>query len=361
MAMKKKVIRVGVAGCGNVSRWSYLPHLSRSRFVELVAVADPDRRAAGEAAKAFRVPHVFTDPRAMLREVPFDLFVNLSPMPQHGSLNLAALLAGRHVWCEKPFASSPAYGSMLLREARRRHRTLLAAPFTTASPAFLEIRRLIRTGRLGKVCQIRGRYGHGGQLWSSWFFRKGGGSLFDLGVYNVTTLTGWMGPAVSVSAVSGIAVPVRRLTTGARVRAEVEDNMILTLDFGQARFGVIQCGFTIEKVDGGGGHVGDAGTSSIEVVGTGGTARMLGYDWAPSGVQVGLKGSKTWTVTARNQKGYAWQGGATHMAECLATGRKPLVSGSHALHVLEILDAAHRSAKTGLRVKICSTFTKSRD
>ncbi len=348
-----------VAGCGSVGRWSYLPHLTKSRYVHLLAVCDIARPAVWEAAAAFRVPRWFTSARTMVKNVPADLFVNLTSMPSHGPLNLMALKAGLHVWSEKPIATNLALARRILREARRRKRYCLAAPIPVLSPAFAAAERLVRSGQLGKICQVRGRYGHGAQdMWAGWFFKKGGGSVFDLGVYNVTSLTGLLGPARAVTAFSGIAVPVRRLEGGKRVRTEVEDNTILLMDFGGARFGVVQSGFTFTKVDESDGHhtSSDPHETSIEVIGTKGSVRFLGYDWAPAGLRVGLSREKGWRTIATNQKGYTWAGGASYLAECLAKGCKPILTGEHAYHVLEVMTAAFRAAKTRRTIPVRSRF-----
>lgn len=349
--------RVAVAGCGSVSRWSYLPSLSKSKYVELVAVADVNEKAVNDTAAQYRIPGRYTDARAMIRDERFDLFVNLTSMPFHAPLSIEALNHGKHVWCEKPMATTLSDARMVMAAAKRNRRIFLAAPFMTSSPAYRALKKLIDAGTLGKVCQIRARYGHGARfMWADWFFKKGGGSLFDLGVYNVMTLTGLLGPAKAVVAMSGIAIPVRTLNNGRKVRAEVEDNTILTLDFGQSRFGVIQTGFTFEKVDGGGGHHADMQTPSIEVIGFDGSARMLGYDWAPGGIEVGLRKKKGWQLIAKDQGAWSWQGGAAHLAECLATGKKPVQTMEHAYHVEEIMLSAIRSAKTGRRIRLTSTF-----
>src|SRR5687767_5411337 len=101
-----KKIRVAVAGCGSVSRWSYLPNLARSKFVELAAVADVNPKAVQETADQYRINGRYTDAKAMIRYAEFDLFVNLTSMPFHAPLSIAALDAGKHVWCEKPMATT---------------------------------------------------------------------------------------------------------------------------------------------------------------------------------------------------------------------------------------------------------------
>ncbi len=355
-ALNRKV-RIAVAGCGSVSRGCYLPHLKRHPHVELVAVCDTSVAALKAAADEAGVRARYTDAREMIRKADFDLFVNVTAMPAHGPLNLLALRAGRHVYCEKPLATSLPDAARLLREARRRGLYMLGAPATITSPAFVAADRLIKGGKLGKVCQVRARYGHPGPTWAAWFYRKGGGALFDLGVYNITTLTGWLGPVKSVFAVAGPAIPVRTLDDGSRVKVEADENIVVTLDFGKGTIGIIQCGFFIGKVD---------ERSSIEILGTKGTINFLGYDWAPGGIEFGsptggeghlAPGSRHgWGVIAKDQRGWGWEHGAGMLAEALATGRKPVMTGLHAYHVLEVMLASLRSAKIHRPVPVKSRF-----
>jgi predicted dehydrogenase len=84
---------------------------------------------------------------------------------------------------------------------------------------------------------------------------------------------------------------------------------------------------------------------------------LAGYDWGPRGVDLlTRKTGKDTKRHATDPEGYRWQDGAAYMAECLTTGKKPLVTLEHVLHVLEVMDAVDRSHDTGQRVEIHSTF-----
>src|SRR5438093_911312 len=109
-------IKVAVAGCGRVSEY-YLADLQDSACVELVSVCDAVPERAEERGREFGVPHSFPDFDQMLAGPAFDLLVNLTAMPHHFSLNLKALRAGRHVFCEKPIATTLEDGRRLLEEA----------------------------------------------------------------------------------------------------------------------------------------------------------------------------------------------------------------------------------------------------
>src|SRR5262245_31626469 len=82
-------IRVGVIGCGSVSR-KYLPNLSACPFVELVSTCDKIPERAERAATKFNVPNHYPHIDAMLAGAPFDLMVTLTDMQEHGRLNKIA-------------------------------------------------------------------------------------------------------------------------------------------------------------------------------------------------------------------------------------------------------------------------------
>ncbi len=104
--------------------------------------------------------------------------------------------------------------------------------------------KVLSTGALRQVYVAHGIFCWSGPTWlgSAWFYQKGGGSLFDLGVYNLTMLTGLLGPAHSVVVMAGTAI--RELVIdGEIIPVEADDNTALILDHGNAVYSVIQTGF----------------------------------------------------------------------------------------------------------------------
>src|SRR5262245_13753780 len=81
-----KKIKVAVIGCGSVSRM-YLPHLTKSPFVELVSTCDIINERAQEKAANFNVPNHYPHIDQLLSGAAFDLMVNLTDMQEHGRLN----------------------------------------------------------------------------------------------------------------------------------------------------------------------------------------------------------------------------------------------------------------------------------
>jgi predicted dehydrogenase len=83
---------------------------------------------------------------------------------------------------------------------------------------------------------------------------------------------------------------------------------------------------------------------------------LIGYDWAPLSVELATSWTEPPRRHATDAQGYAWEQGASVVAECLATGKESLITARHALHVLEIIEAARASQETGQRISLKSTF-----
>lgn len=346
-------IRTGVIGCGSVSN-SYLPVLTRCPHAEVVSVCDIKPRRAERQAERFKVAHHYPHIDAMLAGEPFDLLIDLTNMQEHERINRRALEAGKHVWSEKPIANTLAAGQELLRMARAKGLRLWGAPITVQSPQFAFMAKRLAEGKLGRVAAAHADYGHEGPDWSAFFYEEGGGSMPDLAVYNLTSLTGLLGPARHVAAMVSIVTPERTVEDKGRIRVAEEDNAMVLLDHGNGVLSHVQSGFNYFNPH---GHDGRGETRhTITIVGSRGFLGLVGYDWAPLGVDLATKESPRLERHAADPHGYAWQQGGALAAECLATGKELLVTPEQALHVLEIITAARESSANGKRIALTSTF-----
>lgn len=352
-AQSHRRIRTGVIGCGSVSH-SYLPVLTKCPYVEVVSLCDIRPERAQQQAKQFKVTHHYPHIDAMLAGETFEFLVNLTDMQEHERLNRQALAAGKHVWSEKPIANSLRAGQELLRVARQKQLRLWGAPITVQSPQFAFMARTLAQGALGRVAAAHADYGHEGPNWSSFFYEKGGGSMPDLMVYNLTSLTGLLGPAKHVTAMLSIVTPERDITEKGKIKVTEEDNAMVLLDHGNGVISHVQSGFNYFNPH---GHDGSGEQRhTITIVGSRGFMGLVGYDWAPLGVDLATHEQPQLKRHATDAKGYIWQQGAALAAECLATGRELLTTPEHALHVLEIMTAARKSQTTGKRIKLASVF-----
>ena len=348
-----KRIRTGVIGCGSVSG-SYLPVLTKSPFVEVVSLCDIKPERARKQAEKFRIAQHYPNIDAMLAGEPFEFLVNLTDMQEHERLNRQALDAGKHVWSEKPIANSLSAGQELLRTAQQKKLRLWGAPITVQSPQFAFMAKQLAANKLGRVAAAHADYGHEGPTWSAFFYEKGGGSMPDLAVYNFTSLTGLLGPVKHVTAMVNIVTPERNVGDKGRIKVTEEDNAMVLMDHGTGVISHVQSGFNYFNPH---GHDGSKETRhTISIVGSGGFMGLVGYDWAPLGVDFASKESPKLERHVKDAEGYIWQQGAALAAECMVTGKELLATPEHALHVLEIITAARESSATGKRVTLTSTF-----
>ena len=349
-------VKVGVVGCGDIANRAYLPGIKAlADKAELGAVCDVVEERAQRAKEQFGAQEAYTDFEEMLARSDIEGLVNLTPMPMHGSLCIAALEAGKHVYVEKPMASCLADANREVALAEEKGLKLCCAPPTFLSSMNQKVKELIDGGAIGKVCFARAHGSHGGPArWEgytsdpTWFYQKTAGPLLDLAVYSIDTLTRVLGPVKRVMAFSSLAVPeLTILAEGARgkkLRPEVDDTTLMLLDFG---------GIPIASVDGTYNLLasqgpwmefyGDKGTLNTPQFGK--ELQLFQADFEPPGWQ-------TVEVQPTDLDRMGLAVGIDHWLDCILQNREPFLSGEHARHVLEVMLAAYESAETGQAVEL---------
>jgi len=347
-------LRVAIIGCGSVSN-RYIPHLRTSALIQIVSLCDIKPERAIAQNKEYKVnAATYGNIDDMLKGVPFDMMVTLTDMQKHGELNKKALLAGKHVWSEKPMANTYAEGKALLELARSKGLKLWGAPAVVNSPQFAFMSKSIQAGKLGRIASAHGQYGHTGPTWSAFFYEKGGGSMPDLGVYNMATLTGLLGPAKSVMAMLSIVNPERTVDDKGKIKVEAEDNAHVLLEHANGVISHVMCGFNY--FDPHGHEAKGQELHSIQIFGDKGNMRLIGYDWETNGVILDDSWERAGVLHEKETGGYQWQEGATKVGESIVNKTEPHINVEHALHVLEIIEAARKSSATGMKVKLTSSF-----
>ena len=353
-AVNEKKLKVGLIGCGSVSN-RYLPQLLSSKLIEVVSLCDTRYERAVNQNKVYNVnAKTYRNIDEMLAGVPFDMMVTTTDMQVHGELNKKALLAGKHVWSEKPMANTYAEGKALLDFAREKKLRLWGAPAVVNSPQFAFMSKTIQEGKLGKIAAAHAQYGHTGPLWSAFFYEKGGGSMPDLGVYNMATLTGLFGPVKNVMAMTNIVTAERTVEDKGKIKVEAEDNAQLLMEHDNNILSHVMCGFNY--FDPHGHEATNQSLHSIQIYGTKGNMRLIGYDWETNGVVVDNSETEPPQLLCTDKGGYEWQEGARVVGESIIMEAEPRINVEHALHVLEIIEAARTSSATGMRIKLTSKF-----
>jgi predicted dehydrogenase len=191
-----KKLRVGVIGCGSIARHRHLPEYAANPNVELVAVCDNNAERALEIGEKYGVPS-YTSFVELLRNAEVDAVSVCTPNYLHAPISNAALLAGVHVLCEKPMATSEEEAKSMIETAENSGKKLMIAHNQRFVASHQKARQLIQSGEVGKIYSFRTAFGHGGpEGWSvegkeGWFFQKDKafvGAMGDLGVHKTDLL-----------------------------------------------------------------------------------------------------------------------------------------------------------------------------
>ncbi len=196
--MSQDKIRLGILGCGAITRIEHLPAALAHGGIELTALVDTDVRRAnalGEASR--RKCSVGDDFRPILSQV--DAFINALPNHLHAPVTLEILRAGVHVLCEKPLATN-ASDARACAEAAEQNKVVLAVGMNRRFSGSHKLLHLILQEKLlGGIENYDCQYG-GAWDWksASGFYlsraQAGGGALIDFGVHLLDSLIDWFGP-----------------------------------------------------------------------------------------------------------------------------------------------------------------------
>src|ERR1019366_462747 len=163
--------------------------------------------------------------------------INLTVPKAHASVNTAALNAGKHAYCEKPFALNSADGAAVLALAKKKHLLVGSAPDTFFGGGIQTARAAIDAGAIGRtVAALAFMMCRGHESWHpspQFYYEKGGGPMFDMGPYYITALVNLLGPVRRVSASARATSPTRTITSqpkrGTVVHVEVPTHVAAVL------------------------------------------------------------------------------------------------------------------------------------
>lgn len=360
------MIQIAILGCGDVAFRTYFGGLqSLSGEIQVVAVCDPVSERAERAAAMFPGARALTSLEDLSHLDGVQGVINLTPAPLHAETTMALLSAGLHVLSEKPLASTIAEGHALIDHARSVNKLLLCAPAVMATPRVRKMQRLIEAGAIGRPTHAFARLATMGPAgWAEYtgdpavFYRRGVGPAVDLGVYLITTLTGLFGPALRVQAMGGILIP-ERITTiprlaGQRIQVSTPDLISMNVEFAGNRFATIISSFAMPS------HRGPV----LEVIGDCGVLAVqdeMDY-WVRHNLDLfqfesGETGPAGWSTIVAGQDEPLLVSGPRHFAACIRGDESPIMTAKHALHVLEIMNAAESALEIGESVQVTTRFT----
>jgi predicted dehydrogenase len=146
--------RVGVVGASPERGWAlaaHLPALNAMDDFQIAAVSTTRQDSADETARKFDVPHAYGDWRAMLKDADLDVVSVCVKVADHREIVLAAIEAGKHVFCEWPLGLTTQEAEEMLERAEAKGVQHVVGLQGEASPALNEVRKLVSGGAIGDV------------------------------------------------------------------------------------------------------------------------------------------------------------------------------------------------------------------
>jgi predicted dehydrogenase len=359
----KEPLGVGVVGAGAIGIRGALMHLSlpdvRDR-VRLAAVCDPVPGRAEAAAKKYGVVASYETYEELLADPGVDAVTLCSPIGLHYEQGLMAIEAGKHIHFNKTMTTVVDEADQLIAQATEKGVCLVASPGMMLHPHNRRIRKLILEGALGRLAwAVAGTAGVGDYHMNEefrtgediltdvnpgWYFKRpGGGPQYDVTVYCLHTLTGILGPARRVTAMSGLVIPERDYH-GEKIACEMDDTTFLLIDFGESLFAFIYASVTGRVTMGFQPNIyGTRGT----VVGTsfGEQELMLVDDHQPHVVGEHAQMAESHVFEDMMQ-----------LVDRVRDGTPTIASAEHARHVIDIIEAGYRAAETGQTQELRTTF-----
>lgn len=351
-------VNVAVVGCGNISG-IYLENLTK-RFhnVEVYAISDLIEENTRAKSEKYGIDRIMTF-EEIIADPNVEIVLNLTTPPIHFGLCKRALEAGKNVYVEKPLSLNYEQGKELVALAEEKGLLLGCAPDTFLGAGIQTCRHLIDEGLIGDVIGATAfMVCHGHESWHpgpEFYYKKGGGPMFDMGPYYLTALVNMIGSVESVSGMTAISMPTRTITSqpkyGQIIDVEVPTHVNGLLRFSNGAIGNIITSFDVW------GSV----LPRIEVYGTRGS--LIVPDPNGFGGEVLLKQyfdtefkiCPLVTCNSENSRGI----GLSDMANALLSGRRNhRACGRLALHVLEIMEKIHTSSDEHREIRLESSCEK---
>jgi len=375
-----KVFKVGLIGCGHIAETYFRAHKYFNNF-KIIKCADINKNAAKKCAKIHKIKAV--NIKELLNDGNINIILNLTIPAAHYKVSKQALLHGKHVYTEKPLAINFKDGKRLIELAKKKNLRVGNAPDAFLGGGSQKSRALIDKKVIGKVIFGNAIFAYPGiQSYhpnpESWFAKQGGGPVIDMGPYYLTALVNLLGPAKEVFSQSEKGKEKRIIgigpKKGKKFKVECPTTYFSTIKFLNGT--IIRLTLSFDVIS----HL----RNHIELYGEKGSMVVPDPNMFGGSVLISKKLGSVWKsfktnkmtlgkINIRSQSSRAnesptnanYRGvGLSEMIKAIQNKKTHKCNGDLSLHVLNIIDAIHKSAKKKKKQKInylCkrpSIFTK---
>jgi predicted dehydrogenase len=346
-------VKIGIVGCGNISP-IYLEQAQTFGILEVKAVADIIPERSKSRASEYNIPCVYTD-EELLADPEIEIVVNLTPPLVHAEIALMAVEAGKSVYGEKPMTVQRKDAQKILQMAKERGLRVGGAPDTFMGAGLQTCRKLIDDGAIGTpIGATAFMMSHGPEKWHpdpEFFYKVGGGPMFDMGPYYLTALVSLLGPVKRVTGAARISFPEREIGSqpkrGTKIQVEIPTHIAGLLEFVSGPVATIITSFDVWK----------SGLPRIEIYGSEGTLSVPDPNTFGGPVVLWKAGAKEGEeipllpIREKNSRSL----GVADMAHAIRSGRPHRANGQMTYHVLDLMHTFHDASAQGRHIEMTST------
>lgn len=351
-----KQTRIGIIGCGDIST-NYCKHAPQFPVLDFAACADLDVAKAQKLASEFGiVKHCSV--AELLADDAIDIVLNLTIPAAHATVSLQAIDAGKHVYCEKPLAVTPSDGRRILDAAKAKGVRVGCAPDTVLGTSHQTCRQLIDEGAIGKpVAAVALMLCPGHESWHPspmFYYQPGGGPMFDMGPYYLSSLIQLLGPAERIASIAGIQIPDRTITSqplsGTKIDVETPDHVAGTVQFASGAIATLVTSFATRFRT-------DNPRQPITIYGTEGTLQVPDPNGFAGVIKLRQLEDKDWQeIAPRHTHPNGRSLGLADMAHAIQQGRAHRASGELGFAVLEAMQAFLDSSTSGEHRQLSTAY-----
>ncbi len=243
-------IKIGIIGCGVISH-TYISNIKAMfPWLEIMACAATTLEKAERVAAQYGIPKALST-EELLKDPEIELVVNLTTPAVHTEINRRVLMAGKHLFCEKPFALTLKEAGEIFTLAKERGLRVGCAPETFLGAGLQTCRRIIDEGFIGRPIMVTANMtNYGVETWHAspeFYYKKGGGPMLDMGPYYLTALVALLGPISRTACFSSTGRKNRTIYSnplrGQNIEVEVPTSYTGILQFASGVHGNINMTF----------------------------------------------------------------------------------------------------------------------
>ena len=343
------MVRVGVIGCGKIAERASLPNLVNYKEKAVVkALCDIEEGKAHGLKNKFELTGVdiIKDWKKLVARKDIDVVFVDTPNYLHEEMTVGACRYKKHILVEKPITITVKAADNMIKAAKKSGVYLMVEQTQRFDPVHQAAKKILDSGILGHIHNIRGRIGHAGpEYWSEgkahWFYDKsksGGGAMIDIGVH-ITDLIRWF----AGKKITEVFATIRTIEK----KVPVDDNATVLFKFEDGSKGEIECSWTTRPYE-------------VLTFAYGQKGKMM----TAIGMEKPVKVTVAKTAKGDDPNctleeiypeiglGSPWENAIHYFIDCVVAKKRPFVSGEEGRETMRVINAAYESNKKGSWVKV---------